>query len=60
MKDFIKKNGAWLLTIFLVVLALSTMISITSIFATLAALLILPIKKWQEIIKKYVKEKSNQ
>ncbi len=43
----------WVLTIFLVWIALGFMPSFSSLFALIAAAFIIPIRKWQNILRKY-------
>lgn len=46
----------WTLSILFLIIALTTLTSISCIFALLAAVLIIPIKKWQDILGKFIKK----
>lgn len=52
-----KKVLLWITTIFLLILSLASLPSITSIFLMLVVAILIPVDKWQSLINKYLKGK---
>lgn len=55
--EIIKKFLLWVAVVILCVIALATIPSFASVFAVVIAFLVLPIGKWQNVIRKYIKGK---